>query len=89
MVSNHRNAARWTMEPTGKIRLGAPARSPRSARPARADGWIDASGHIGAVETVDGEPAHVELLPSEVLDLLEARFPGTRWFVGDGLTSAA
>lgn len=85
MVSSHHNAKQWIMEPSGKIRFGTPV----AGKVMRAFGWVDTTGHIGGVENVDGEPATVELLPSEVLDLLEARFPGTRWFVGTGISSAA
>ena len=76
---------RWTIDDAGHIRLGA-ARDPKAAR---ALGWVDPTGHVGGVEFVDGEPAAIELLPTEILDLLQGRFPGTRWLVGDGRAHAA
>ena len=85
MVSSNLAGTPWSMDTAGKIRMSIAA----PAEHCRAEGWVDPKGTIGAVEKIDGEPAVIELLPTEVLDQLEARFPGTRWFVGDARCSAA
>jgi len=85
MVSSNIGGQDWSMDTAGKIRLG----KFEAAETARASGWVDSKGHIGGVEMLEGETATVDTLPCEVLDLLEQRFPGTRWFVGAGRSSNA
>ena len=85
MVMSNHNGHDWSMDLSGKVRLGKV--DPTTS--VRAKGWVDLKGSIGGVETIDGEVAAVDLLPSEVLDMLEQRFPGTRWFIGEGRSSAA
>lgn len=85
MVSSNIGGQDWSMDTTGKIRMG----SFKPTETARASGWVDSKGSIGGVEAIEGEVATVDTLPCEVLDLLEQRFPGTRWFVGAGRSSSA
>ena len=85
MVTSNLGGQDWTMDETGKIRF-VPL---PDSEPARAMGWVDAKRFIGGVEKIEGENAMIELLPTEVLDLLEQRFPGTRWFIGSVRSSAA
>ncbi|MFT5423847.1 MAG: hypothetical protein ACI89L_001638 [Phycisphaerales bacterium] len=85
MVSSNVGGQDWSMDTSGKVRMGK--FKPKEV--ARASGWVDAKGHIGGVESIDGEVATVDTLPCEVLDLLEQRFPGTRWFVGEARSSSA
>ena len=65
----------WTIDEYGRVR---PATDPQTCR---AVGWVDDAGGVGAIDRLDGEPAHAGRLPVEILDLLERRYPGTRWFV--------
>jgi len=85
MVSSNVGGQDWSMDTAGKIRMG----KFEAREIARASGWVDAKGRIGGVEWIEGEIATVDTLPCEVLDLLEHRFPGTRWFVGEGRGSTA
>jgi len=67
---------RWTIDDLGRVR---PSDGPDPD--GRAHGWIDPRAGVGGIDEVAGEPADGARLPAEVLDLLERRYPRTRWFV--------
>ena len=73
----------WTIDELGHVRAGL------DPDLALAAGWVDVGSHVGAIEALNGEPAVSERLPTEVLDVLERRYPGTRWFVATGHENGA
>ncbi|MEQ8770251.1 MAG: hypothetical protein RIB60_07050 [Phycisphaerales bacterium] len=68
----------WTIDELGHVRAGAEDDLSLAA------GWVDTGSQTGAIERLNGEPAVSDRLPTEVLDVLERRYPGTRWFVATG-----
>ncbi|MEZ6242757.1 MAG: hypothetical protein R3B57_06910 [Phycisphaerales bacterium] len=67
-------AKAWVMDHEGRVHEDA-----RTCEGA-AHGWVDAQGGIGRVEAVDGT-----LPGAEVLEALDARYPGVRWLAELGL----
>lgn len=72
----------WAIDGQGRVRPG------NGVADALAAGWVDTSAQVGAIEKLDGVRAVSACLPAEVLDVLEQRYPGTRWFVSAGARQA-
>ncbi len=73
----------WAIDELGHVRAGVADDLSLAA------GWVDTGSQTGAIERLNGEPAVSDRLPTEVLDVLERRYPGTRWFVPTGEDRAA
>lgn len=65
---------RWWVGPEREIHLGWPA--PGAECDCTAIGWVAADGAYGVIEVPR------DLLPNAVLDVIDGRFPGRRWFQG-------
>lgn len=59
-----------------------------AASDAVASGWVDCPAGVGGITRVHGMDADLTGLPVEVLDLLEKKYPGTRWMVATGKRAA-
>lgn len=68
-------AMRWWITRSGDLRTGWPA--PGLETDAMAMGWIALDASSGVIEHPE-PPVDVG-----ILDLLEQRFPGRRWYAGD------
>lgn len=75
-MSNRLIWEHWTIDTLGRVRPGE-AGVPDPI----ATGWVDRGAGVGSIEEVGGQPADSAHLPSEVLDLLDRRYPGARWFL--------
>ncbi len=73
----------WTIDELGHVRADCPDELSLAA------GWVDTGSQVGAIERLNGEPAVSDRLPTEVLDVLERRYPGTRWMVATGRENGA
>ena len=69
----------WAIGPEGRV--FAIGRDSRPVDGERAAGWLDQRTQTGVVARLGGAKAAIERLPTEVVDILSARFPGIRWFV--------
>lgn len=65
----------WAIDELGRVRES------REVDSALAVGRVEAVGTVGSIEQIAGEPAVSDRVPTEVLDVLERRYPGRRWFV--------
>lgn len=77
MGRQHLDWEHWAIDDVGRVRRVVNDAEGEE----RARGWIDPGAGVGGIDQVAGEPAEANHLPSELLDLLERRYPGVRWFV--------
>lgn len=83
----------WALCPAGRLELGGPALRPLpgaaasgTITPTAALGWIDLPGP--KTDTLEAR-AQQALSLTSILDQLEARFPGYRWFIREAAHPAA
>ena len=71
----------WWVDTTGGFHTSEP--DPGDPAAVYAAGSVDPDARNGAITVFRGRPATIATLPHELIDLLEHRFPGTRWSVPD------
>ena len=75
-TQNHISGWRdWAIDELGRVRES------RKAGEVYATGRVEERGTVGAIDEIAGQPARADRVPTEVLDVLERRYPGRRWFV--------
>jgi len=75
------NGTRWWIDTTGGFHMTTPDHT--ETERVHAGGLVDPVRRTGTIERVRGRLAVVGCVPSEIIDVLEARFPGTRWIIAD------
>ena len=76
----------WQIGPDGSFHAGSDADT-RTDTPAFAQGTVDPAQRVGVITHFQGRPATLSVVPHEVFDLLDARFPQTRWWIMDPVSS--
>jgi hypothetical protein len=76
------NTMSWRINHDGTFLAGSDAET-RSTTPPFASGTIDPAQRTGTITHFQGLPATLSVVPHEVFDVLDARFPQTRWWIMD------
>jgi len=71
----------WWIDATGGFHTESPSED--QLERVHASGVVDPQRRTGAIERFRHRRAVVGSLPHEIIDLLETRFPGTRWILAD------
>jgi len=71
----------WWIDQTGSMHMHS-THSPPPAN-ALAAGKLYPESKAGVITQLNNKPANRSLISSELLDVLHARFPGTRWWIKD------
>jgi hypothetical protein len=72
----------WWIEQNGSTHTTPDARSlPKSGIYAMGKVYIESRS--GVIMIINDAPARMELVTSQLLDVLHTRFPGTRWWIKD------
>lgn len=72
----------WWIELNGATHT-APNERLVPTRALLAAGKVYPDSRAGVIITINNAPARAELVSRQLLDVLHARFPGTRWWVKD------
>ncbi|MHA7814252.1 MAG: hypothetical protein ACX94C_12790 [Phycisphaerales bacterium] len=72
----------WWIDLNGSTNI---AQSDRAIpkRPTLACGKVYLDSKSGVIVSINSQPARTELVSRQLLDVLHARFPGTRWWIRD------
>ena len=72
----------WWIEMNGSTHIAQTERILPS-RPTLAVGKVYPDSKSGVILAINNQPARTELVSRQLLDVLHARFPGTRWWIKD------
>ncbi len=72
----------WWIEHNGSTHIVAAERQ-LPTTPVLAMGKVYPDSRSGVITHINNAPARMELVSSQLLDALHARFPGTRWWIKD------
>ena len=76
------NELNWWIEPDGSTHTAQSERL-RPQGSLMAFGKVYQDSKTGIIIAIHNQPARTELMSSQLLDVLHARFPGTRWWIRD------
>jgi hypothetical protein len=71
----------WWIDQTGSTHINNDGFNPESQ--ALAAGKVYSDSKSGVIIQLNNKPANLALISRELLDVLHARFPGTRWWIKD------
>src|SRR5690606_4708994 len=69
----------WWIDRTGAVRTHCSPTDP--ARDAIAAGKVYLESRSGVITHLNNQPANIAIVSQQLLDVLHARFPGTRWWI--------
>ncbi|MCR9074557.1 MAG: hypothetical protein ACF8LL_03105 [Phycisphaerales bacterium] len=76
------NELNWWIEINGSTHIAQSERLLPN-RPTLAIGKVYLESKSGVIIAINNQPARTELVSRQLLDVLHARFPGTRWWIKD------
>lgn len=76
------NELNWWIEINGSTHIAQSERQLPN-RPTLAIGKVYLESKSGVIIAINNQPARTELVSRQLLDVLHARFPGTRWWIKD------
>jgi hypothetical protein len=82
------NELNWWIQYDGSTHT-TPSASQVPNIPVLAAGKVYLDSRSGVITRIDTKPAHVSMVSRQLLDVLHARFPGTRWWVKDPVPATA
>jgi len=74
----------WWIDSTGILHSCAHIATPPTPHPTAphyAQGQINPATHTGSITHIHNTPASLPITPRELFDVLNARFPHTRWWI--------
>ena len=74
------NEINWWIDHTGSTHTHC---APTDPRIALAVGKVYLDSKAGVITHLNNKPANLSLISHELLDVLHAQFPGTRWWIKD------
>ena len=74
------NELNWWIDQTGSTHTHCVAPDPRIAL---ASGVVYLDSKAGVITLLNNRPANLSMISHELLDVLHAQFPGTRWWIKD------
>lgn len=77
----------WWIEINGSTHIAQSERMLPN-RPTLAIGKVYLESKSGVIIAINNQPARTELVSRQLLDVLHARFPGTRWWIKDPTPAA-
>lgn len=76
------NELSWWIENNGSTHI-TPSVSRMPSHPLLAVGKVYPDSRSGVILLIAGRPAQIGMVSRQLLDVLHARFPGTRWWIKD------